>query len=150
MNNAQLKLAPLALAISAVLVLGACAAQTPADSSSESITIYSGRSEELIADLLTSFTAETGIPVEVRYGDSAELAAQILEEGDNVRADVYFSQDAGALGALAKAGVTKTLPDPGGAPGERNTQNCPVMQQCSNAWLLVRGTFTKTISLSSY
>ena len=110
MNNAQLKLAPLALAISAVLVLGACAAQTPADSSSESITIYSGRSEELIADLLTTFTAETGIPVEVRYGDSAELAAQILEEGDNVRADVYFSQDAGALGALAKAGVTKTLP----------------------------------------
>lgn len=110
MNNARNRLAPLALAVSAVLSLGACAAQTPADSSSDSITIYSGRSEELIADLLTSFTEETGIQVEVRYGDSAELAAQILEEGDNVRADVYFSQDAGALGALAEAGVTKTLP----------------------------------------
>lgn len=110
MNNARNRLAPLVLAVSAVLSLGACAAQIPADSSSDSITIYSGRSEELIADLLTSFTEETGIQVEVRYGDSAELAAQILEEGDNVRADVYFSQDAGALGALAEAGVTKTLP----------------------------------------
>jgi iron(III) transport system substrate-binding protein len=58
---------------------------------------------------LETFTQETGIAVEVRYGDSAELAAQILEEGNNVRADVFFSQDAGALGALANKGITKTL-----------------------------------------
>jgi iron(III) transport system substrate-binding protein len=100
----------LALAISAVLALGACASETTGSSSGESITIYSGRSEVLIAELLETFTAETGIGVEVRYGDSAELAAQILEEGDEVRADVYFGQDAGALGALAKNGVTKSLP----------------------------------------
>ena len=102
------KLAPLALALSAMLTLGACA--SPAPEASESITIYSGRNEELISDLLDTFTQETGIQVEVRYGDSAELAAQILEEGDNIRADVYFGQDAGALGALALGGVTKTLP----------------------------------------
>jgi iron(III) transport system substrate-binding protein len=106
------KLAPLALALSAVLALGACASPAPAPEagSEESITIYSGRNEDLISDLLDTFTQETGIQVEVRYGDSAELAAQILEEGDNIRADVYFGQDAGALGALAKEGVTKTLP----------------------------------------
>jgi len=102
-------LAPLSLALVGTLTLGACATLTPTDSA-ESITIYSGRSEELISDLLTTFTAETGVEVEVRYGDSAELAAQILEEGQNIRADVYFGQDAGALGALAKEGVTKTLP----------------------------------------
>jgi iron(III) transport system substrate-binding protein len=102
-------LAPLSLALAGIFTLGACASPAPTDST-ESITIYSGRSEELIADLLTTFTAETGIEVEVRYGDSAELAAQILEEGQNIRADVYFGQDAGALGALAKEGVTKTLP----------------------------------------
>lgn len=109
MNKKNKWLAPLSLALAGILTLGACASPAPTDSS-ESITIYSGRSEELIADLLTTFTAETGIEVEVRYGDSAELAAQILEEGQNIRADVYFGQDAGALGALAKEGVTKTLP----------------------------------------
>jgi iron(III) transport system substrate-binding protein len=106
------KLAPLALALSAVVALSACAPMTPATDADtdQSITIYSGRSEDLVADLLDTFTQETGIEVEVRYGDSAELAAQILEEGDNIRADVYFGQDAGALGALSKEGVTKTLP----------------------------------------
>jgi iron(III) transport system substrate-binding protein len=109
MNKKNSWLAPLSLALAGALTLGACASPAPTDST-ESITIYSGRSEELIADLLTTFTEETGVEVEVRYGDSAELAAQILEEGQNIRADVYFGQDAGALGALAKEGVTKTLP----------------------------------------
>jgi iron(III) transport system substrate-binding protein len=109
MNKKNKWLAPLSLALAGIFTLGACASPAPTDST-ESITIYSGRSEELIADLLTTFTEKTGVEVEVRYGDSAELAAQILEEGQNIRADVYFGQDAGALGALAKEGVTKTLP----------------------------------------
>jgi iron(III) transport system substrate-binding protein len=109
MNRKIKWLKPLTLAIVGVLSLGACATPAPIDSA-ESITIYSGRSEELIADLIETFTQETGIEAEVRYGDSAELAAQILEEGDNIRADVFFGQDAGALGALAKEGVTKALP----------------------------------------
>ena len=110
MKQIKGRLTPLALAISAVLALGACAGPAPEATSEESITIYSGRNETLISELLDTFTQETGIQVEVRYGDSAELAAQILEEGDNIRADVYFGQDAGALGALANEGVTKTLP----------------------------------------
>lgn len=110
MKKSRIKLAPIALALGTVLTLGACASETPVDTSGESITIYSGRNEVLISELLDTFTQETGIAVEVRYGDSSELAAQILEEGDNIRADVYFGQDAGALGALEKEGVTKTLP----------------------------------------
>jgi iron(III) transport system substrate-binding protein len=86
-----------------------CAKETTATTGEQSITIYSGRSEDLIAPLLDQFTAETGIGVEVRYSDSASLAAQILEEGTNVQADVFFSQDAGALGAVSEAGVFKTL-----------------------------------------
>ncbi|MBK8022641.1 MAG: iron ABC transporter substrate-binding protein [Chloroflexi bacterium] len=68
------------------------------------LTVYSGRSEGLIGPILEQFTAETGVPVEVRYGSTAEMAATILEEGDNSPADVYIAQDAGALGALAEAG----------------------------------------------
>jgi iron(III) transport system substrate-binding protein len=110
MNFVRTRLAPLALALAAIVSLGACASETPGSSSGESITIYSGRSEDLISELLETFTAETGIGFEVRYGDSAELAAQILEEGSNIRADVFFSQDAGALGALGNEGLLKALP----------------------------------------
>lgn len=76
------------------------------------ITIYSGRNEALIGGILADFTKATGIEVQVKYGDTAALAATILEEGDRSPADVYFGQDAGALGALSKAERFITLPAP--------------------------------------
>jgi len=87
------------------------AAVDPCDNAEGSITVYSGRNETLVGDLYTEFTRATGVTVEARYGDSGELAGQILTEAGSSPADVFFSQDAGALGALARAGLLSSLDD---------------------------------------
>ena len=110
------KFFPLIAAVPAIaFALAACTGSSDdqsADSAAgETVVVYSGRSEEMIEPLFEKFTEETGVPVEVRYGDTAEMAAQIIEEGDASPADVYYGQDAGALGALDGAGMCAPLAD---------------------------------------
>jgi iron(III) transport system substrate-binding protein len=98
------------LALFATVLTGCSSSDEQATDVTE-ITVYSGRSEEFIAPFFAQWEAQSGIKLNVRYGDSAELAAQILEEGGNSPADLFLSQDAGSLGAVAEAGLFTQLSD---------------------------------------
>lgn len=82
----------------------------PGKANDKIITVYSGRNEQLVKPLLEKFTQQTGIEVQTRYATTAQLAAQLVEEGDRSPADAFFAQDAGALGTVAKKGMFATLP----------------------------------------
>lgn len=75
------------------------------------LTLYSGRSKSLVKPILEKFENETQIKVKVRYGGTAEFAVALLEEGENSPADLFWAQDAGALGAVSKRGLFQQLPD---------------------------------------
>ena len=89
---------------------GTDTATTTTQDSDGTLTIYSGRNEEFVGPLLEEFQTQTGIDVDVRYGDSADLAAQLLEEGDRTPSDLFWAQDAGALGSVALGGLATSLP----------------------------------------
>lgn len=99
----------------ALVTLTACRADDTTslatnDNETITLTVYSGRNENLVAEVFARFTKATGIAVDVRYGNTAELAALIAEEGANTPADLFYAQDAGALGALELAGRFAVLP----------------------------------------
>jgi iron(III) transport system substrate-binding protein len=90
------------------LILSACAPGL-ASGQRQTLVIYSGRSETLVGPIIEQFKTASGIAVEVRYGDTAELANTLLEEGRRSPADLFFAQDPGGLGAVAE--MLAPLPD---------------------------------------
>jgi iron(III) transport system substrate-binding protein len=103
----------LALAVASAIVAGcggAEEAESGDDPGPEGITVYSGRIAPLIGPAIDMHESATGRDLQVRFGDSAQLATTLIEEGDGSPADVFFSQDAGALEAVDAEGLLTELP----------------------------------------
>ena len=64
------------------------------------LTIYSGRSSSLVDPIIQQFGRASGIKIAVKYANTAQLAATLLEEGDRTPADIFFAQDPGGLAAV--------------------------------------------------
>ena len=97
--------ASLGLLLLLPLLLPACS-----DGAEEkSLTIYSGRRETLVGPIIDRYSEESGVKVEVKYATSPQLAATLLEEGDNSPADLFFAQEPASLGAVA--GLLGPLPE---------------------------------------
>ncbi len=94
--------------VAALAAIGLAACQS---GGGERVTVYSGRTPELITPLLDQFADETGISVDIKPGDSADLALLIDEEGDKSPADVFLSQSPGAIGFIDSKQLLRRLPD---------------------------------------
>lgn len=85
---------------------GQCVSRTGA-----TVTIYSGRTENLIEPVLDAFACETGIDVAVRWGESSDLALLLAEEGERTQADVFLSRSPGPVGFLEAKGLLGVIDD---------------------------------------
>jgi iron(III) transport system substrate-binding protein len=105
-----------ALLVFAAVLLGGCGFSTEDNSGgsdepeTEGITLYSGRIPAAIGPAVDSYETKAKRNVQVRFAETADLAATLVEEGDASPADVFFAQEPGAIAAVAEAGLLAKLP----------------------------------------
>ncbi len=96
------------------LLIAACGSSSGSSGKGSSdgydLVVYSGREEELARPLYKRFEKDTGLKLKVRYAESPEMALSIREEGTNSPADVFYAQDAGAIGSVGE--FLDTIPAP--------------------------------------
>lgn len=102
-------------ALASVLVLSACGGGSGGDTTaaaggSGSLTVYSGREEEYMEPVFKAYEKKTGTDLQVRYGDSADLALLISEEGERSPADVFLAQSPISQSYLDQKALLSPLP----------------------------------------
>ena len=75
------------------------------------LTVYSGRTPDQIDLVFDRLENEyDGLTINRDYDDNDTQVNKLIEEGDATPADVFYSQDPGALGAVHDAGLVQPLP----------------------------------------
>src|ERR1700677_4018770 len=88
-------------------LLSACS--SGGSTSSNSLTLYSGQHVQTTQSLVAAFEKKTGITVNVRYDDEDVFVDQILTEGKNSPADVFYTENSPPLEELASKGLLSPI-----------------------------------------
>lgn len=81
----------------ASIQVSACSSFSRSNESSNQLTIYSSRQEHLLRPLLDQYTEKTGVDFHLLTAGEAPLIQQLVTEGENTPADLFFTVDAGNL-----------------------------------------------------
>jgi iron(III) transport system substrate-binding protein len=99
-----------AAALSALTAAGVLAGCGSGDAeAAETLTVYSAQHESLVRTMLEGFTEETGIALEFRDANDAELANQIVQEGEASPADVFLTENSPSIDVLDREGLLAPL-----------------------------------------
>ncbi|MDH5625636.1 MAG: extracellular solute-binding protein [Nitrospira sp.] len=102
----------------------------------EKLTVYSGRAERLIKPVLDSFTAKTGIRIDLLSSGTTELVNRLKVEGDRSPADLFITNDAGSLEMARTAGLLRPL-----SMREVDRAIPPQFRAADNSWIGLSGRF---------
>jgi iron(III) transport system substrate-binding protein len=135
------------LAVTVAVVTTACGGGNDADRSravpddrtatgrepdADTLTVYS-RDQEIAEPLFEQFERKTGIKVRARWGNPVDLADQIIEDGANSPADVFYGPFSDALGSLSAAGRLTAL------SGEQLARVPEAYRSADGSWAAVSG-----------
>jgi iron(III) transport system substrate-binding protein len=109
MVSNKLSLAALVPMIAATALAGCGGFASGSDGPHGSITLYNGQHEQTTAMLVSAFEKRAGIAVNVRSGDEASLGDQIIQEGANSPADVFYTENTPILEELQQRGMLARL-----------------------------------------
>ena len=77
--------------------------------SAEEVNVYSARKGYLLEPLIQAFEKDTGIKVNIISGKAKALQKRIQQEGDNSKADILLTVDAGNLNRAKEANLLKKI-----------------------------------------
>jgi iron(III) transport system substrate-binding protein len=121
-------LAGFAILVSSLLAVPALSA------AKDSLVVYSGRAERLIKPVLDAFEAESGISIQMLTADSTALVNRLKLEGPRSTADIFLTNDAGALEHARELHLLQAAEVPG-----LDTAIPPTFRAFDNTWIGLSG-----------
>jgi len=103
-----------------LIIVLLCVLATTTPQASDSIIVYSGRSDKFIKPVLETYTKNTGIKVIVHAGKSTGLLNKMNTEGERTDADLFISNDAGTLQKGSEMGLFSKIPQAIASQIEKN------------------------------